>query len=168
MPSTPFLKGFRHELANRAFAYIAIGRMARRMSGQRSAAFWSTYFELEVFNQPRYEAAATRWGLSTSPGLGSRLKAWVVSSVPRPLSGLLLKVVLHETVKYLEWLRGVSSQGPLDARAFLEYMVAQEEMQIEMMRMALDGRELQIKCYAGRFFEAYKTRTDVFMSRPSE
>ncbi|MCO6057636.1 hypothetical protein NG726_13275 [Pseudomonas sp. MOB-449] len=155
MPSKAFIKGFRHELANRAFAFLAVGRMAERLEGDVRGLFWKTYRDLEVFNRPRYEAAARRWGLEVTPGMLSRLKARAVSSVPKACHGLLLKVVYRETLKYLEWLKDLRRQGPADASAFLDYMVHQEEVQIEMMRIALSGRYSEIASRADDFFLKY-------------
>ncbi|UXY50610.1 hypothetical protein [Pseudomonas tohonis] len=155
MPSKVFIKGFRHELANRAFALLAVERMAERLGDDRRGVFWRTYLDLEHFNGPRYQAAAIRWGLHRPPGLLTRLKAWALSSVPLALHGALLTLVYRETVKYLAWLRELQHQGPANARAFLEYMVAQEELQVEMMRLALRGQYAQLVARADDFFLRY-------------
>lgn len=152
MASTVFLKGLRHELANRAFARLAIGRMAQRFAGQAPGLFWGAYLELEVFNEPRYAAAARCWGLSTEAGLLTRLKALVVSSVPTALHRSLLRLVHHETLKYFAWLQGLRGQGPADAQGFLDYMVAQERVQLEMMQMALAGLYAESAAHARAFF----------------
>jgi hypothetical protein len=155
MPSPTFLKGLRHELANRAFARAAVTRMARRLEGQPAHPFWQAYAELEAFNQPRYQAAAERWGLDPTPRLATRLKAWLVSSVPRPLQGLLLRLVHRETVKYMAWLQGLGRSGPADARRFLGYMLDQEQLQLEMMGLALNGRYRDVTGRADAFFRKY-------------
>ncbi|MBC3436527.1 hypothetical protein HU735_13975 [Pseudomonas sp. BW16M2] len=155
MPSPKFLKGFRHELANRAFALAAVRRMASRLQGQPSHPFWKTYADLERFNQPRYQAAADRWGLDTTPGVLTRLKAWLLSSVPRPLQGLLLRIVHRETVKYMAWLQGLRKIGPADAQRFLDYMIEQEQLQLDMMRLALNGRYRDVVRQADTFFLKY-------------
>lgn len=155
MPSKVFIKGFRHELANRAFALLAVRRMVERLGGEGPGMFWKTYLDLEHFNSPRYQAAAIRWGLHRPPGPLTRLKAWVLSSLPLAMQQTLLKLVYRETVKYLAWLRDLQRQGPADARAFLEYMVAQEELQVEMMRLALRGQYTQIVARADDFFLRY-------------
>jgi hypothetical protein len=155
MPSPKFLKGFRHELANRAFALAAVRRMASRLQGQQSHPFWKTYADLERFNQPRYQAAANRWGLDTTPGVLTRLKSWLLSSVPRPLQGLLLRIVHRETVKYMAWLQGLRKIGPADAQRFLDYMIDQEQLQLDMMRLALNGRYRDVVRQADTFFLKY-------------
>ncbi|HHK0531378.1 MULTISPECIES: hypothetical protein [Pseudomonas] len=155
MPSKKFLKGFKHELANRAFALMTVRRMAGRLEGDPWFSFWKTYWDLEVLNARRYEAAALIWGLDPAPGFATKLKAWLVSSVPRCLMVVLVKFVLKETVAYAEWLRDLCSEGPSGASAFLDYMVEQEDLQIELMRMALAGRHREIAGYAEDFFLKY-------------
>jgi len=155
MPSGTFIKGFRHELANRAFARAAVRRMAARLQGQPAHPFWKTYADLETFNQPRYEAAAQLWGLDTAPGLFTRWKSWLVSSVLRPLQGLLLRLVHRETVKYFAWLQRLREAGPSGAQRFLDYMIDQEQLQLDMMRMALNGRYRDVVRKADEFFLKY-------------
>jgi hypothetical protein len=97
-----------------------------------------------------------RWGLAMRPGILIKLKAWAVSSVPDMFLGLLLKFVYSETVKYLEWLRDLRREGPADAKDFLDYMVAQEELQVEMMRLALKGLYPEMARRADDFFLKYE------------
>lgn len=155
MASEKFIKGFRYELANRAFAFMAVERMVERLRGDERVLFWRSYLDLEVFNRPRYEAAAREWGLDVNPGILTKLKAWGIASVPKIFLDLLLRLVCSETVKYMDRLRDLSREGPADAKAFLGYMLAQEEMQIEMMRMALQGRYSEISNFAAEFFREY-------------
>ena len=85
----------------------------------------------------------------------ARLKALAVSSLPARLHGPLLRFIYRETLKYLEWLKKLRQQGPANARRFLEYMVEQEEVQLEMMRLALAGRYAEIARCADDFFLKY-------------
>ncbi len=162
MASKAFIKGFRHELANRAFAFLAIDRMAERFAGHEHGLFWKSYLDLEVFNRPRYALAARRWGQGTAPGMFTRLKALAVSSVPAALHGPLLRFIYRETLKYLEWLKKLHRRGPANARRFLEYMVEQEEVQLEMMRLALAGRYAEIASCADDFFCKYNGSVRLF------
>ncbi len=155
MPTKAFLKGFKHELANRSFALMTVRRMAGRLEGDEWFTFWKTYWDLEVLNARRYEAAALVWGLNPVPGIPTKLKAWLVSSVPRFLMVALVRFVYRETLAYADWLRELRKTGPSEAAAFLDFMVEQEELQVEMMRMALAGRHGEIAGYAEDFFLKY-------------
>ncbi|VWC37374.1 hypothetical protein [Burkholderia lata] len=139
MPTNAFTDGFHYEIQNRAFALRAIGRLAGRLDGDPRQRLWAAYLKLEAFNAPIYHAAATRWGMDATPSLTTRVKAWVVGSVPTSLLTPLLKYVYAETIAYCEVLRRLRDIGPSDVRAFLDYMVDQEEFQIDMMRRSLDG-----------------------------
>ncbi|WP_205817282.1 hypothetical protein [Burkholderia sp. Ac-20345] len=139
MPTNAFTDGFHYEIQNRAFALRAIGRLAGRLDGDPRQRLWAAYLKLEAFNAPIYHAAATRWGMDATPSLTTRVKAWVVGSVPTSLLTPLLKHVYAETIAYCEVLRRLRDIGPSDVRAFLDYMVDQEEFQIDMMRRSLDG-----------------------------
>ena len=141
MLTNKFIKGFKSEIQNRAFALRAIGRLAKRLDGDPRQVLWAAYLKLEVFNAPIYQQAAAQWGLDTNPGAGTLIKAWVISSVPRCLLRPFLKFVHSQTVVYCEKLRALRSIGPSDSREFLDYMVDQEEFQIELMRFSLDGRD---------------------------
>ncbi|WP_431823758.1 hypothetical protein [Burkholderia sp. F1] len=151
MPTDAFIKGFRYELANRAFALRAIARVARRLDGDARLPFWEAYLKLEQFNAPRYRAAARTWGLDAAPGWWTRGKAWAVGSVPKLLLTSLLKFVYSQTVPYLEELRNLRRIGPAEAHAFLDYVVDQEAVQVEMMRLALDGRHAEVTHHLDAF-----------------
>lgn len=146
------MRGFRHELANRAFAVVAVRRMSERLQGDERRIFWATYWELEKFSAPRYAAAAESWGIVFKPGIWPVLKARIISSVPKGLLRLLLRIVHSETVKYLKWLQGLKQIGPSDASTFLDYMVEQEELQVEMMQLALSNRYVEIVERVDMFF----------------
>ncbi|WP_085695986.1 MULTISPECIES: hypothetical protein [unclassified Pseudomonas] len=162
MLSKQFISGFRHELSNRAFALMAVRRMTERLQGDERRVFWKTYWDLERFNSPRYSAAARQWGLEFKPGIFPKTKAWLISSVPRPWMGMLLKIVHRETVKYLQWLKALRDIGPTESRVFLNYMIEQEELQIELMQLALANRYTEIVRRADRFFLKY---SGVILSR---
>lgn len=155
MPSRTFINGFRKELANRSFALIAVRRMAERLQGDERHVFWQTYRDLELFNAPRYAAAARSWGLEVTPSVATRLKGWAVSSAPKCLFGPLMKSVHRQTVDYLDWLYELRQSGPAEAAPFLDYMVEQEALQVDMMRLALSGRYAEITRHADDFFLKY-------------
>lgn len=155
MPTNTFIKGFKSEIQNRAFALRAIGRLAKRLDGDPRQVLWAAYLKLEVFNAPIYHHAAARWGMDATPGAGTRVKAWVISSVPKFLLGPFLRFVHSKTVIYCEELRKLRSIGPADSRDFLDYMVDQEDLQIEMMRLSLDGQDSVLTRKLDSFIQRY-------------
>ncbi|AZC23950.1 MULTISPECIES: hypothetical protein [Pseudomonas] len=155
MASEAFIHDFARELANRAFALITVRRLCERLEGDKSQVFWKTYWDLELFNADRYGAAARHWGLDATPAAMTRLKAWLISSTPKVLLGALVRVFHKGTIDYVDWLRKLRQAGPVEARAFLDYMVEQEVLQVEMMQLAIAGRYSDIAQRADAFFLKY-------------
>ncbi|MFX1764189.1 hypothetical protein PWP93_16625 [Paraburkholderia sp. A1RI-2L] len=141
MSTSRFLKGFKSEIQNRAFALHAIRRLVRRLDGDSRQLLWAAYLKLEVFNDPIYRRAASRWGIDVTPTAATLAKAWLTGSVPKCILRPFLKYVHSKTVVYCDELRKLRSIGPSDSRDFLDYMVAQEDLQIELMRLSLEGQD---------------------------
>ncbi|VWC57292.1 hypothetical protein BLA18112_00491 [Burkholderia lata] len=156
MPTNAFTDGFHYEIQNRAFAVRAIGRLAERLDGDPRQRLWAAYLKLETFNAPIYHAAATRWGMDDSPRLATRVKAWVIGSVPTCVLKPFLKYVYAQTIAYCETLRRLRDTGPSDSRAFLNYMVDQEEFQIDMMRRSLDGDDTVLASRVDAFIHRHE------------
>ncbi|WP_322085239.1 hypothetical protein [Burkholderia sp. BCC1999] len=155
MITSHFARGFKGEIQNRAFAIRAIARLANRLDGDPRQSLWAAYLRLEEFNAPIYRQAAARWGLDVAPNTGTLLKAWVISSVPKLLLRPFLKLVYSKTVVYCEELRRLRNIGPSDCRDFLDYMVEQEDLQIEMMRLSLDGQDAVLARKVDSFVKKY-------------
>lgn len=153
--SDAFLKGFRYEIENRGFALRAMEGISGRLTGERQNLFWNSYYELEEFNQPRYAAAAKMLGVDASIGLGARFRGWLIGSTPGFMLRALQKYVYPKTIAYLDELKAVEAAGPARARPFLAYMVEQEEVQIEMMRLALDEQYEQIPPLLAAFVQKH-------------
>ncbi len=144
LPSDAFIKGFKHEQANRAFAMRSAERLSKRLEGDVQHPFWQAYLRLEQFNAPRYQAAALAWDLDSNTGWWPEVKAWVVGLAPKILMEPALKITHTSTVRYVETLRDLQRIGPADSQDFLNYMVAQEILQVEMMELALRGEYVEI------------------------
>ncbi|ABB11611.1 hypothetical protein Bcep18194_B1497 [Burkholderia lata] len=156
MPTNAFTDGFHYEIQNRAFALRAIGRLAGRLDGDPRQRLWAAYLKLEAFNAPIYHAAATRWGMDDSPRLATRVKAWVIGSVPTCVLKPLLKYVYAQTIAYCETLRHLRDIGPSDSRALLNYMVDQEEFQIDMMKRSLEGDDAVLASRVDAFIHRHE------------
>ena len=92
MQVTTFDDGFRHELANRDFARIAMTRLRSRTRGRPEAEFWGSYARLEEFNAPIYRTAAQRMGVTYTTSLATRLRGELVGATPRPLLTEILRL----------------------------------------------------------------------------
>lgn len=134
-----FEAGMLKELENRAFAIRAIKRLSMRLATNPRRPLWQTYAALEDFNVPLYAAAAERLGLRFEPGLWTKLRAWLVGSVPIAFHRKFLQFVLKQTTEYLKELEELRAIGPASEREFLDYMVDQEVVQIDLMKLGVDG-----------------------------
>ncbi|MFE3455768.1 hypothetical protein ACFXJ8_43370 [Nonomuraea sp. NPDC059194] len=161
MHSKEFTKAFEYELQNRAFALRAMFGIARRLHGDPQNDFWGGYARLERFNVPRYAEAAQRWGLDPQPQTWTRIRGTVIGATPKFMLRSLLKFAYPKTVEYLEELRRMRGLGPDDGKAFLDYVVDQEVVQIEMMQLALNERYPEITRNLEAFFQKYSDK-DLF------
>lgn len=135
-----FMEGMRYELANRAFSLQVSERLSQRLEGEIQQQFWLDYLKLEKFNAPRYQAVAVKLGLETRPGCWTGFKAWLVGSVPTFYLETALESAYEKTAIYLDKLQELQRIGPQEQRVFLDYMLAQEVLQLKMMDLALAGR----------------------------
>ncbi|WP_435220542.1 hypothetical protein [Streptomyces sp. Tue6028] len=158
MISEEFTKAFDYELQNRAFAMLSMSGIARRLKGDPQNAFWSGYVKLEQFNAPRYAEAARRWGLDDQPTQWTKIRGKAIGATPKFMLRSLLKFAYPKTVEYLEDLRRMRGVGPDDGKAFLEYVVEQEILQIEMMQLAMNERYAGITRNLESFFQKYSDR----------
>lgn len=151
-----FKKGFKYELKNRHFALKAVEKIANKLAGTQSNDFWESYLLLEQFNEPRYHAASEVWRVKPKTYFFAKLKASLISLTPNFMLNSLVKLVYRETLKYMVQLREISKLGPPNSRAFLNYMLEQEQVQIDMMKMALEGKTHEIRPLVDNFISKNK------------
>ncbi|MFF0384179.1 hypothetical protein [Streptomyces sp. NPDC004286] len=161
MASEEFTKAFDYELQNRAFALLSMSGIARRLKGDPRNAFWDGYVKLEHFNAPRYAEAARRWGFGDQPTQWTKIRGALIGATPKFMLQSLLKFAYPKTVEYLEDLRRMRGVGPDDGKEFLDYVVEQEILQIEMMQLALNERYASITRNLESFFRKYRD-TELF------
>ena len=143
MRSQQFLNGIHYELQNRAFALSAITSIANRVQGTQEYIFWSAYEKLERFNTTHYFAYAEKFGLDATPSF---------------LLNGLLKLVYSKTKVYLEDLKQVHALGAEADREFLDYMLAQEQVQIELMELAIKKQYRGIPPKIDQFIQHYRDK----------
>jgi len=156
MISEEFSRGFRHELANRAWALRSTSGIARRLEGNPSRAFWAGYVRLEEFNAIRYRQAAQHWGVPSKTRRWTRLRGAVSGAAPRAVVSRFLRYAYPKTAEYVDVLRRLRDIGPQDGAEFLDYMVEQEILQVEMMRLALAKRYGEVPPLVDEFLRAYR------------
>ncbi|WP_228296576.1 hypothetical protein [Acinetobacter seifertii] len=142
--SKKFIKGIKYEIANRAFALDSIGRISDRVKGRPEYTFWKSYEKLEKFSAPKYAKFAEKIGLNSTPSFYTKAKAWSTSIIPIPLIDPTIKLLCFLTKIYLKDLKKLRDLGRKEDIDFLNYMVAQEELQIELMELAILKRYVRI------------------------
>lgn len=158
MRSQQFLNGINYELQNRAFALSAITSIANRVQGTQEYIFWSAYEKLERFNTTHYFAYAEKFGLDATPSFLTKAKVSLISSTPSFLLDELLKLVYSKTKVYLEHLKQVHAQGTEADGEFLDYMLAQEQVQIELMELAIKKQYRDIPSKIDQFIQHYRDK----------
>ena len=159
MPTENFSDGLRYEIANRAFAIRVVSRLAERYRDTEQEKFWVAYVKLERFSAPLYRSVAERWNIDPNPGWWTRFRAAAVGSVPKLLMVNTLRSMLTRTEDYVEKLRQLQSVGPVKEKDFLDYMIAQELLQVEMMKLALSGRYGDISSAVEAFVDDHMPST---------
>ena len=158
MRTDDFPAGIRYEVANRAFALRTVERLSRRFEGSDQQAFWLAYLKLEQFSAPHYRALAERLEVDSHPGLWTRFRAAVVASDPGFMMERTLRSMLSRTEIYVGRLNQLQSIGPADESEFLDYMVAQEALQVEMLRLAVSGQYGDAAAKVEAFVDRHRDR----------
>ena len=146
-----YLNALQGEINNRAVAAYVVPALAKRMQGSSKGSFWAAYTSLERYQQPAYQAQQQRFRMSPSgfnrwfKGNASLLAAyfhheWFVEKLAGATSG------------YLQSLKAVSV--PEEHKTFWDYVIAQEEVQVNAMKLASEGRYRQAASLLNNFIES--------------
>lgn len=135
-----FDEGFRAEYANRVFARVGMAASAVRTRSHESGPFWTAYARLEEFNADVYARASTRMRIPDISVTAARRRGWIVGLIPNPLRRESIRFAFPRTVEHAEDLHRLAALGPESERVFLDYMVRQEELQVQLMEKMLRRR----------------------------
>lgn len=139
--TSEFLELLDMEIQNRAFALKSAREVVKLTSDPEAAQWHKAWIEFEEFNQAKYAPIAQKYEISQEPRLGAKLQAGFVIVAGAIFSDdITLKTMLDQTIKYLERLKELAEVAPEEDNAFFGYVVEQEEMQIEALRLRIDGK----------------------------
>lgn len=133
-----FIKLFRYELQNRAFAYGAIKHVVAKPDKVKNIGFWEAYFALENYNKTCFGPVAKSYHLSTEPGRLTQIRASMSAWLVRVSETYSIGIIHNATKKYVSQLEELK-QLATDDHDFFEYVVEQEKIQLEAMRLVLGG-----------------------------
>lgn len=152
-----FKELFDMEVQNRAFALKVNKDLLEKTSVEEEKAFYTAWVAFEEFLQEQYAPYAAKYELSQEP----RTMANIQVGLGKLAAGLLptqmaIKVILDDTIKYLEKLKELERVSPEEDRTFFAFVVKHEAMQIETLKLRLDGKSEEAVDLLYAFVEAHK------------
>jgi len=142
VPHPDFLKLFDMEIQNRAFAYRGVEALGKRVTRDLDKAVFADWLAFEVFLQRAYAPMAKKYGLSQQlgwqAGLQARLAIFAVAILP---DKFFTKIVLDGTKKHLEKMHALYKVAPDDEKVFFDFVVRQEQVQVDSLKLRLDGKK---------------------------
>lgn len=132
-----YLKRLKYEFDNRTFAYLGMKKAAQVLKNKPAGVFYQAYYDLEVVNQEIYQRSAdalnfdyeANW-FTRFRGHASGFASYFVTFSPESL----IKIIVPYIPK-LEQLRDLADPR---YQAFFDYIVAQEQAQLEASQVAKD------------------------------
>lgn len=134
-----FTAALQKEIDNRAVARHAVPALAERHAGSDQGRFWSSYTALEIQQAPAYIAIAERHGLAPSriptrlKGDGSLLFSWLFPQ-------RFVRTLAAATHSYADELRAIPVPPQPEDAEFRLYMIEQEQVQVDALAEAAEGR----------------------------
>ena len=130
---------FQYEINNRAFARKTIPYIAEMMKGSEEEGFWIAFSRLEKLSEPLYADMANKHGLEINT-LKVNIKTWTLNFAMRIAPGKAMKLRSDATLKYVEKLKLLPGLSNPDERAFFEYVLAQEQIQLKGVQLRNQGK----------------------------
>ena len=133
-----YMELLEYEYGNRVFAHRSTHKAASMREGTELGAFYAAYHEMEIINQEIYTAMLPRLGVEIEPRWFDRARGWlggfaggIISSGPQFLIDMVVPYL-----KKLEELRELSDPKH---RAFFDYVLAQEQIQLSAAQAAKEN-----------------------------
>ena len=137
-----FMELFDMEVQNRAFALKVNKDLGETAVNDDDKAFYTAWIAFETFLQRAYAPVARKYGLSQAPRTGANLQAGLARFGAGVLSDrMMTKIVLEDTIKYLEKLKELHRVAPEQDAAFFAFVVKHEEAQIDALRLRVEGNK---------------------------
>ncbi len=132
---------FNMEIQNRAFALKSARAMAAKVSSVEDKYFCDAWVGFEESLQKKYAPFAAKYGLSQEPGMKANIEASLAMLGIQILpDSIMHQTMLDQTIAYNEKLKELREIAPTDEKEFFEFVVDQEEAQIEAIKLSKDGK----------------------------
>lgn len=136
-----FMDLFDMEVQNRAFALLSAERGLKNAPSEGDKIFLGAWLDWERFLKAQYAPYATKYGLSQDPRKQAKMQASLGALAAGVLSNQsAMEFMLDETIEYVKKLEELEQVSPAEDRAFFEFVVRQEEAQVESLRIRVEGR----------------------------
>ncbi len=136
--SEKFRELIAYEYRTCQMTFLMTKYLAEQSSGE-VAEVWKAYHRLYAFNRPLYEYMASKFGVSNTPSRFTRFRGWISGVAGKYFPGLTLSATNRLANRYVEQLKTMRDEGPPEHRAFLDYVVAMEQVQIDFLADAVEG-----------------------------
>ena len=154
-----FLSLLDYEAQNRAFAYQSVNRMAQKTAAEDTGPFWQAYADLEALNRQRYEPFLTKYDIAAQARWTTRLRGWAGGVVGSLFPETAMGIMVRATVAYVPKLQRLAKIVPestdnlknAEARKFFVFVVEQEEVQAEALRLFSQDRATQAAAHIAGF-----------------
>lgn len=136
-----FVEIFDDEVQNRAFALVGLKALSKNEESPLKKEFWADYIALEHLNQKKYHPFADKYNITQEPGGMASLKASLLVMANGWFPSYTWKTLHKATVKHVTKLEGLVKLASEEDKAFVDYVVNQEKVQAEAIKLMINGRE---------------------------
>ena len=135
-----FMKLFDMEVQNRAFALKACINANDKASAEGDKIFFGAWLDFEEFLQKKYAPFAEKYELSQEPRSMANIQAGLGEIALNILpDSIMRKGMRDQTIKYLEKLKELPHIAPKEDAGFFDFVVKQEELQIDALQFWIEG-----------------------------
>lgn len=151
-----FKKLFDMEVQNRAFALKGGQHMAENASSEADKLFFNTWVRFEQFLQQAYAPYAAKYGLSQEARGKANLQVGISKLASNLLpASIVFQTMLNETIDYLEKLKELDRVAPEADATFFSFVVKQEEVQIEALKLRLEDKNEEVAHLLSTFIQEH-------------
>ncbi|MEO1216795.1 MAG: DUF4334 domain-containing protein [Bacteroidota bacterium] len=134
-----FMELFDMEVQNRAFALKACINANNKSSTEGDKIFFGAWLDFEQFLQKKYAPFAEKYALSQEPRSMAKIQAGLGEIALNILPDSVMREAMREqTIKYLEKLKELQYVAPKEDAGFFDFVVKQEELQIDALQFWVD------------------------------
>ena len=148
---------FDYEVQNRAMAYSVYAWMSAKDLEADSKRWYRACLSLEEITRDRYAPYVAKYGIDPAPRLRTKMTVLAAKVGYQFIPELtILKQALEQTIPYVDELKRLREIAEED-HEFFDFVVAQEELQVEMLKLRVDGKIEESAVVLETFVEQHST-----------